>query len=184
LARKLLAAAVIVIGALALTAGYRYLRPADLKPIGGEWYIKSESGHGFGHSSYWDDLYRKSGLRFVRVDSHVSFYRFYPPDCVLFESGLHKIRERTTGVAVPDVVVAACGAHNPIALELNAEGRTLYEEEGLRTLYPAGYSQRAGTWQPVSTEVTPIARIRELANQQPSYRGDWREHASFEIKTP
>jgi hypothetical protein len=180
--RKLLAAAVMVIGAVALTAGYRYLRPGDLKPIGSEWYIKSESAYWFGHSSSWDDLYRKSGLWFVRVDSHVSRYRYYAPDCVLFESGLHKIRERNTGVAVPDVVVAACGAHNPIALELNAEGRTLYEEEGLRTLYQAGYSQRAGAWQPVSSEVTPIARIRELANQQPSYRRDWREHASFEMK--
>jgi hypothetical protein len=182
LARKFLAAAVIVIGALALAAGYRYLRPADLKPIGGEWYIKSESAYWFGHSSNWDDLYRKSGLWFVRVDSHVSVYRYYPPDCVLFESGLNKIRERTTGMAMTDVVVAACGAHNPIALELNAGGSTLYEEEGLRTFYRAGYSQRAGAWQPASSEVTPIARIRELASQQPSYRRDWREHASFEMK--
>lgn len=181
--RKLLAAAVIVIASLALTATYRYLRPGDLKPIGGEWYIKSESAYGMGHSSNWDDLYRKSGLRFVRVDSHVSLYRYYPPGCVLFESNLHKIRERTTGVALPHVVVAVCGAHNPIAIELNA-GKTSYEEEGLVTNYPAGYSERAGARQPASTEVTPIAGIRELANQQPWYRSEWREHASFELKTP
>ena len=54
LCRKLLAAAFIIIAALALTAGYRLLAAEDLKPIGGEWYIKSESAYRMGHSSRWD----------------------------------------------------------------------------------------------------------------------------------
>ena len=170
--RKILTAAAIVIGLLALTATYRHFRPGDLEPIGSEWYIKPVSASWFGHSSNWHDLYRKSGPWFVRVDSQVSLYRYYPPDCVLFESRGQGIRLRETGSLVTSVIVAACGARTPVPIDANG-GVTRYEEEGLVRNLSAG-----------STEIMPIAAIRELANRQPPYRRDWRTHASFDLTSP
>jgi hypothetical protein len=181
--RKLRVAAAIVAAVIAAFAVYRYLRPGGLELIGGDWYLRSMSSWGVGHASYWHDLYRKSGFRYVRVDTHVFRHRFYAPDCVLFESNRNEIRERTTGTPVPNVIVAACGTHNPVPVEMNT-GDTRYEAEGLVTDYPAGFAPRAGTWQPRSTEVIAIDQIRELANRQPAFRSDWRAHASFEMKMP
>src|SRR5262245_16959680 len=76
--------------------------------LGGPWYVVAESRWfpEAGFTKY--SLYRRDGPRLVKVDRSLSGYRYYSPDCVIYD-GYRSGAEH--------VVFAACGNRVPVVLD-------------------------------------------------------------------
>jgi len=135
---------------------------ASLKPVGGGWYTHYTSaynpdGHGY------ESLYRKASTGTIRVEQAVrGILRFYPPDCVVYDT------QRDVGV-----IYAACGDHTPFAVasyavwkgdsyRLDADGLAFPEDPRVSNGHAVATVSRI-----------PIDSIRAYAEAQPIIHEDW-----------
>ena len=135
---------------------------ASLKPVGGGWYTHYTSaynpdGHGY------ESLYRKASTGTIRVEQAVrGILRFYPPDCVVYDT------QRDVGV-----IYAACGDHTPFAVasyavwkgdsyRLDADGLAFPEDPRVSNGHAVATVSRI-----------PIDSIRAYAEAQPIIHEGW-----------
>lgn len=138
----------------------QYLQPMwGYEGIGGSWQVvritSPPHGPGITHQ-----LYRKTGSGRVRVDESLTRYRFYSPDCVVYQT----MRPDYSGV-----VFAVCGDRTPVAFMQDQSLNWDYTAEGLML--------SKGT-------LKPIEDIVVLALQQPPYRKQWEQDAGFRRDAP
>jgi hypothetical protein len=126
-----------------------------MKPIGGGWSIEDipklpEAG------IHPRNLVRTAGNRKIVVDELIQSYRFYEPDCVVYQSARQFQH-----------VYAVCGDRLPIAIGSSTAVMWKFEDEGPRRVNPR--EVRNGRIVEV-IEVLPIEDVKAIALQQRSFR--------------
>ncbi len=130
----------------------------------GPWYVVEESRWlpeaGFAKYS----LYRSGGPRLIKIDRSLSEFRYYSPDCVLYD-GYRSGAEHA--------VFAVCGARVPVAIDRYAGGAVSYTPAGVVRAHDANGGPLSQPW------LMPIADIQAVARRQGPYHAGW-ERAPLE----
>ena len=142
--------------------------PTGLESVGGSWQVVTIPSPFHGPGTTYR-LYRNTSSRPVQVDESITRYRFYAPDCVVYQT----IRDEYSGV-----VFAVCGERTPIAFMSDVSWNWEYAPEGL--LMRKGHQLAASTSVVQVTRLKPIDRITALALEQPPYRKNWQRDALFQ----
>ncbi len=126
--------------------------------LGGPWYIVEESRWfpeaGFAKYS----LYRRGGPRLIKIDRSLSQFRYYPPDCVIYDGYRRPVEH---------VVFAVCGARVPVAIDRYAGGAVSYTPAGVTREHDANGGPLSQPW------LMPIAEIQAVAQTQPPFHAGW-----------
>jgi hypothetical protein len=120
-------------------------------PIGGGWYAGERVSMSIDYRGATGTLYRKIGRKRIEVGTGVYEYKFYPPDCVLWQTG--------------SALFGACGDRRPfpVAISLSLDWQLLYD----RANY-LGFFDVTGRKRPARPKFILIDSVRAVATRQPA----------------
>jgi len=143
-----------VMGLLLLTA--TCAAPVSMETIGGNWYVQDEPQMPEAGPRP-RNLVRETAAGRVVVDRWVQKYRFYAPDCVVYQT------------AEAHHVFAVCGDRTPIEIASSAALQWEFDSDGLSR---AGEPDLVNGRVVESAELVPVGDIIRLAEQQPPFQRD------------
>ena len=123
----------------------------DSSPIGGGWYVGTRSSMSMDDRGAKATLHRKIGETRIDVGTDVYNYRFYPPDCVVWQTG--------------SAVFGACGNRRPFPVAHS--GSLDWQLLGDRINYLGSFSVTTGRTPPQRTTFILIDSVRAVAARQP-----------------
>lgn len=138
--------------------------------IGERWYIVyGSSGFNMDYRGSKQRLERDGAKGRVVVDQAIEKYRFYPPDCVLYQTGLRHHQ-----------VLAVCGDRIPVPLEyaVSLEDWSLDDDAVRRVNPPWNHNGRFLE----RHEVLPLGDVIARANAQPPFRENWAASVSTDAR--
>jgi hypothetical protein len=127
-----------------------------METIGGKWFLQDEPQMPEAGPRP-RNLVRESGAGRVVVDRWVQKYRFYEPDCVVYQT------------ADAHHVFAVCGDRTPVDIASSAAQQWAFDPDGLTR---AGEPDLVNGRVVESVELVPIGDILRLAEQQPPFQSD------------
>jgi hypothetical protein len=128
---------------------------APMKSIGGPWRIEAGTGYG---ESVGDRrfLIRMDGGRRLLVDERIEQFRFYEPDCVVYQTA-----------RVSHDLFVVCGDRAPVAIESSISADWQLEAAGPRRVLPPVVKDGQLVQR---VEEFPVEALRDLARKQPEWR--------------
>ena len=154
---------VLLLGCAAAVALFIYISRqnslAAMRSIGGDWFIEELPKSLPEPGPAPRNLYRVTSGRRVLVDNLVEQYRFYGPDCVVYQTAreVHHI-------------FAVCGARVPVGVASASVAPWHFEDDGLRRISDP-HVRDGHLLQTV--EVLSLDRVSQLAKRQSPFQRAW-----------
>lgn len=161
---------VLAIAAVLFLSGSRRSSAAEMKNIGGQWFIQETSKSLPEPGPIPRYVYRARNGRRVLVDEAIGMYRFYEPDCVIYETAREEHH-----------VFAVCGDRVPVGIASANVSSWKFDDDGVRRVSEAELKD-GNLVQKV--EVLPIEDIKALAKGQPPFHSDWAKSVTFDVANP
>jgi hypothetical protein len=141
-----------------------------MQNIGGQWFIL-DLPHSLPEPGPPNrSVYRASNGRRVLVDYMIEEYRFYQPDCVIYQTA----REAHH-------LFAVCGDRVPVGIASAIVASWKFDDDGLRRVSEAKLKD-GNLVQTV--ELLPIEDIKALAERQPPFHRDWAKSVTLDVANP
>lgn len=168
------AASVLLLGCAAAVALFIYISgrtsSATMQHIGENWLIEELPKSLPEPGPAPRILYRATSGRPALVDTLIEQYRFYAPDCVVYQTA----REAHH-------IFAVCGDRVPVGVASASVATWEFEDDGLRRVSDPHLHDD----QLVQTvEVLSLDMISQVAKRQPPFQRDWAKSVSFDVNRP